>query len=124
VSPVDDLIKWADEAKRCSDQIRLHILAGMAGKWAAIRLSDGGSDGVAYDTRADAILHQFHERQCMYIKIPYDSMPVSHAATLLQIHRDIYDKGFRLSDPDGPSPVIPMTMEGLGQAVRNLGRLK
>lgn len=116
----DEMAEYADSAKRCSDQIRLHILAGMAGKWAAIRLSDGGSDGVAYDTRPDAITHQLHEKQCMYIKIPFDSMPVAHAATMLKIQRDLYDAGFRLSDPDGPSLVTPIREEDIQGAMRML----
>ena len=107
----------SDAAKRCSDMIRIHILAGMGGKYAAIRLSDGGSDGVAYDTRRDAIRHQLHERQCAYIKIPLDNMPPAHAERFLKIQRDLYDNGFRLCDPDGPELISPITDEGMAQAM-------
>jgi hypothetical protein len=116
---------YSDAAKRCSDHIRLHILAGMGGKYAAIRLSDGGSDGIAYDTRRDAITHQLHEQQCAYIRIPLDSMPVDHAERFLQIQRDLYDRGFRLCDPDGPELISPITTEGLAQSLALLkGRRK
>lgn len=109
--------QYSDAAKRCSDIIKLHILAGMGGKYAAIRLSDGGSDDTVYDTRRDAITHQLHEQQCAYIKIPRDDMPPSHAERFLQIQRELYDKGFRLCDPDGPELISPITTEGLAQSM-------
>lgn len=107
---------YSDAAKRCSDIIKLHILAGMGGRYAAIRLSDGGSDDTVYDTRADAIRHQLHEQQCAYIKIPHDNMPVEHAERFLKIQRDLYDAGFRLCDPDHEL-VSPITNEGMAQAM-------
>lgn len=96
----------SDEAKRCSETIALHILAGKAGRWAAIRLSDGGSDGIAYDRRSDAIRHQLHESQCAYVKIPHDAMPLAEAESFLKFNRDAYDAGFRLIDPDDPRELI------------------
>lgn len=93
----------ADEAgRRCSDIIRLHILAGMAGQWAAIRLSDGGSDGIPYPSKKDAVRHQLHETLCAYVRIPRDDMPPAEAARFLGLNRLLYDKGLRLADPDGP----------------------
>lgn len=106
------VLEYSDAAKRCSDTIRLHIACGMAGKWAAIRLSDGGSDNVAYDTRADAVRHQLHESLCAYVKIPLDDMPPDHAERFLAFHRKAYDAGFRLTDPDDRREVImPYTRE-------------
>lgn len=113
-------VPFSDDAKRCSDQIRLHIVAGMQGKWAAIRLSDGGSDGIAYDTREDAIRHQLHEKQCAYIKIPWDDMPPEHAERFLAIQRELYDAGFRFCDPEGFGPIIPMNMEDLRNSINLL----
>lgn len=107
-------VTFSDAAKRCSDTVRLHIVAGAAGKWAAIRLADGGSDNVAYDTRADAIRHQLHETQCAYVKIPPDDMPPEHAESYLAFHRKAYDAGFRLTDPDDRREVVmPYTREAL-----------
>lgn len=114
------IVPYSDSAKRCSDAIRLHIVAGMAGRYAAIRLSDGGSDGVAYDTRRDAIRHQLHEQQCAYIKIPPDAMPPEHAERFLAIQRELYDAGFRLNDPDGPELIMPTNMEDLRGAMAAL----
>lgn len=103
---------YSDAAKRCSDIIRMHVVAGSAGKWAAIRLSDGGSDNVAYDTRADAVRHQLHESLCAYVKVPLDDMPPEHAERFLAFHRKAYDAGFRLTDPDDRREVImPYTRE-------------
>ena len=103
---------FSDAAKRCSDMIRLHIVAGQAGRWAAVRLSDGGSDGVAYDSRPDAIRHQLHESQCAYVKIPRDDMPPEHAERYLAFHRLAYEAGFRLVDPEDRREVImPYTRE-------------
>lgn len=103
-----DRNQYSDAARRCSDAIRLHIIAGEGGKWAAIRLSDGGSDGIAYDTRAEAVRHQLHETQCAYVHIPWDDMSPAAAERFLAMNREFYDAGFRMTDPDAPvSPVIP-----------------
>jgi len=110
--------QWSDAAKRCSDEIRLHIAMKMYGKWVAIRLSDGGSDHTAYDTRADAIRHQLHETQCAYVKVPRDDMPPHHAEIFLAFHRKTYDAGFRLTDPDDRRhAVMPYTLESMRRAI-------
>lgn len=102
----------SDAAKRASDIITTHILANNAGKWAAIKLHDGDSDGTAYDTRGHAIRHQLHPQYCMYIKIPLDGMPPEHAERLLAFHRKLYDQGFFLTDPeDKRHAVVPYTQE-------------
>lgn len=99
---------YSDAARRCSDIIRMHIVAGQVARWAAIRLADGGSDGVAYESRAEAIRHQLHEQQCCYVCIPPDDMSPKAAETYLRIHRQLYDSGHRLADPDAEViPVIP-----------------
>lgn len=104
--------EFSDAANRCSDQVRLHIVAGNAGKWAAIKLADGSSDGIAYDERADAIEHQLHESLCCYVKIPYDDMPPREAEAFMAVNRKLYDAGFRLTDPDDERmPIMPYRME-------------
>lgn len=110
--------EWSDAARRASDIVNNHLVADRsnAGKWVALRLSDGGSDGVLYDERADAIRHQLHETQCCYAQIPPSGMPVAEAESFLNYNRRLYAAGFRMPDPKtGPNvePVIPMTREHL-----------
>lgn len=104
--------RYSDAANRCADQIRMHILAGKAGKWAAVRLSDGGSDGIAYDRRADAVSHQLHEFQCAYVAIPPDNMTPKEAEFFLQFNRELYDAGMRMSDPEAEY-IMPTRVETL-----------
>ena len=101
-----------DLGKRASDTIHLHILGGNVGRWVALRLNDGGSDGIPYDTRRDAIRHQLHEQYCCYVKIPPDGMAPNDAMRFILVNRAIYAAGYRLTDPDDDREVIPpMTNE-------------
>jgi len=104
----------SDSAKRAADSINLHIHANghdAFGKWVAIRLSDGSSDGVLYDTRVDAIRHQLHERQCAYFRIPPfgETISVAEAETFLNYNRSIYDAGYRMPDPEAPALIPQLT---------------
>ncbi len=97
------MLVHSDEARRCSDAVNLHV-AGLGwdatGKWVAIRLSDGGSDGTLYDSKRDAVRHQLHEQQCCYVAIPPSGMNACSAESYLALHRKMYDAGMRLTDPD------------------------
>jgi len=95
-------LAYSDRARRCSDIIRQHIVNQHGGFWAAIRLSDGGSDGIPYELREHAIQYQLHEQQCAYIKIPLDDMSPAHAERYLRAVTQLYDAGMRLIDPDDP----------------------
>jgi hypothetical protein len=104
----------SDSSRRAADAVNLHIYAHgdqAFGKWVAIRLSDGGSDGVLYDSRRDAIRHQFHERQCCYFRIPPFGQTITpaEAETFLSYNRSIYDAGYRMPDPDAPAPIPQLT---------------
>ena len=104
---------FSDAARRMADEINLHVAAlgeAASRKWVAIRLSDGGSDGVLYDTRPDAITHQLHERLCCYVRLPPfgQMMTVSEAESFLTFNRSIYDAGYRLQDPDEPQMIKPL----------------
>lgn len=117
----------SEAGRRCSDIIAMHIVAGDAGRWAAIRLSDGGSDGIAYDTKSDAIRHQLHETLCAYVRIPRDAMPAAEATRFLGINRMLYDKGYRLADPDGPAGgeselILPDRSEDLDALIAQIMR--
>jgi hypothetical protein len=101
-----------DIGKRASDVITLHVIGGNAGKWVALRLEDGSSDGIPYDTRREAIRHQLHEQLCCYVKVPPDGMPPADALRFIMLNRALYAAGFRLADPDSEAePIYPMTDE-------------
>jgi len=105
---------YSDAARRCSDLINLHVITGGVSRWVAIRLSDGGSDGVVYDTRKDAVRHQLHETLCAYVCVPPDGMTPKAAESFLTFNRNVYDAGYRMTDPDNDTEVImPMTREGI-----------
>jgi hypothetical protein len=110
-----------DAAKRCSDIVNLHALVHSSWmKWVAIRLNDGGSDGVLYDTRADAIRHQYYEEYCAYVCIPPSGMTQSDAREWLSFNRALYDAGWHLADPEQAN-ISPVRME---DAQRKLAQLR
>ena len=95
----------SDAARRCSDAVNLHLVAlghEAVRRWVAIRLIDGGSDGVLYDTKRDAVRHQAHEQRCAYVCVAPGGMSPCAAESYLATHRKLYDAGFRLADPDAP----------------------
>lgn len=71
-------------------------------KWMAFKLSDGTSDGVLYDSKRDAVRHQFNEFMCCYIAFVnlMGGATAQGCAVFLNFTRDAYDAGFRLPDPD------------------------
>lgn len=103
----------SDSAKRASDAVNLHLAAlGFAAfkKWVALRLQDGSSDGVLYDTRREAVVHQLDEQLCAYVRLPPTRMTPCSAEAFLKFTRDAYRSGFRLTDPDhrtGGRDLIP-----------------
>jgi hypothetical protein len=92
------------------------------GHWVAVRLSDGGSDGVVYDHRREAVAHQLHESLCAYVQIHPGGMTVAEAESVLKFYRYAYDAGFRVTDPEGPELIMPITTQELGSQVARLQR--
>jgi hypothetical protein len=98
--------------------VNLHLLArglgfDAAGKFVAVRLADGGSDNALYDTRRDAVRHQFDEKLCAYVRVTPNGMNVCAAESFMATQRKLYDAGFRLTDPDdarGGKQVVPRLM--------------
>lgn len=85
-----------DAAKRMSDEITLHALAdpaGNRGRIIAVRLSDGGSDGVLYPDVQTAAENQLHYRQCAYVPLSAGGMNAREADVVLAYHRRAYDAG-------------------------------
>jgi hypothetical protein len=108
-----------DIGKRASENINLHVVGGNVGKWVAIRMSDGGSDGIPYDSRREAIKHQLHEQYCCYIQVTPDGITPADALRFVLINRALYDAGFRLSDPDMPGePIYPQTDVEFARIIR------
>jgi len=103
-----------DLGRRASENVNLHVLGGNVGKWVALRLSDGSSDGIPYDTRSDAIHHQLHEQLCCYVRVPQEGMPPEHARRFIELNRALYAAGYRLADPDMPGePIYPERLEDI-----------
>lgn len=83
----------ADAGKRLSDAVALALLAdpvGNTGRWIAARLSDGGTDGVIYDRKIDAIRHQLHPTQCAYVCLDPMGMTPATASVYLAATRRLY----------------------------------
>jgi hypothetical protein len=98
----------SDAARRVCDTYNLHRAAGEAfgirsnlNKIFACALADGTSDGVLYDTRADAIRHQHHnEKWYAYLRVERYVMGLCSAERMLKWHREAYDKGLVFVDRD------------------------
>lgn len=113
--------RCGDAAKRLSDDITLHALAGSAGKWAAVKLADGSSDRTAYPSRSEAIRHQSSPEYCTYVLIPPDGMTVREADVVLHFWRQVYDAGFRAVDPRDDIPSMPLRPEEAREQIRIFG---
>ena len=119
----------SDAARRASDAVNLHYSVlgfDAVGKWVAVRLSDGRSDGVLYDSKREAVRHQADERLCAFIRISPGGMNACRAESFLKMSRMARDAGFRLADPDakhGGLDLIPrLTNEDQRRQMSALGR--
>lgn len=118
-----------DAAKRAADQHNLHIAAGAhnaVGKWIAIALADGDSDGVLYDSKTDAIRHQHHnEMYYMFVCVGPASLSVCEMASFLHTNRMMHDAGIPLTDPR--EVIRRVTVEddrSLMRSIASRGRLR
>lgn len=116
--------KFSEAAHRFADIHNMHIFADKSniGHWIAVRLSDGGTDGVVYDHRRDAVRHQLDEKLCCYVKIHPGGMTPKEADGILRFYRFAYDNGFRVTDPEGPETILPSTNEDYISQIRRLSR--
>ncbi len=109
-------VELFDAGRRAADAINKHIHNQgwweIRHKWIAIRIADGTSDGVLYDTKRDAVRHQHDEFTCAYLcyKGLAQGAKDTDAAILIKFHRDMYKAGFRMPDRDnrfgGPDAVM------------------
>jgi len=111
----------SDAAKRCADIVTLASIAGSTGRFMAIRLQDGGSDQVPYDTRADAAGHQLHPEHCCYVLVPPGGMPAHEAEALLQYWRAV-SRVARDGDPEIPLPLMPLLAADRRRQIRALAK--
>jgi hypothetical protein len=112
-----------DAGKRASEIVTMHAIAGGAGKWVALRLSDGGSDNVLYDSRTDAIRHQFYEEYCAYVMVAPGGMSSREGTEWLAFNRSLYDAGWHLADPDHAN-INPVRLEDAKSKMRQLAANK
>lgn len=95
-------------------------------KWVAVRLRDGKSDGVLYDSKREAVRHQSDEKLCAYINVPPNGMTPCRAESFLATMRRLYDAGWRLTDPDsttgGPDLIPRTTFEDQARQMVALGK--
>jgi hypothetical protein len=102
--------RYSDAAHRAADLLTAAFVDGLTGGWIALRLSDGGSDGKVYVTRRGAVVHQLHQTQCAYAQVMLGGMSPKEAQAFLDFNRGAYDQGFRMSDPEDPEPVRPLSL--------------
>jgi hypothetical protein len=98
-----DNIVVSDAAKRASDAYNLHRVAdpnGCVGKWIAVRLSDGTTDNVLYDSKSAAVDHQHHDEDFYaFVQIgPWQFTP-EMAETYLTVQRRMYGSNSTNSFP-------------------------
>jgi hypothetical protein len=119
-----------DEAKRISDTVTLHWVAGgwdmCVGKWMAFKLSDGRSDNQLYPTKQAAVMYQKGIYQhYFYIRLVPGGMNVCEAESLLTLHRRARERDIATPDIDaqnGGRDLIPrITVEERNQQLRDLG---
>lgn len=119
-----ELYALKEAGKRMSDILNLALVChgpAITGRWMAFALADGSGDNVVYDTRADAIRHQFHETLAHYEQMrPKGWSPDECALTLLYA-RSAYDAGWRPSQQD-PAPILPVRLEDKTLKLRQLRR--
>lgn len=114
-----------DAARRAYDAVQVHVWCTEWEErirgWVALKLQDGSSDGVLYDSRGAAVRHVSDQR--FYAFFSYRNAPngfstQKDAQLYLDYHRMAYDQGAlqALADPDdhrhgGRELIIPTARE-------------
>ena len=105
-------VQPTDAAKRMHETINIMHIARtwdeLKHGWMAFKLADGTTDNILYDTRADAIKHQLSEQTCLYLamRTTLGGVPLVDCQLLIDIHRQVYDAGGRMSDPAAPDFIM------------------
>jgi len=76
----------------------------------AFALADGTTDHVVYPSKREAIAHMSDEFKYCYVHMRacLGGMPPKDAQLWLELHREAYDAGLRLADPDAPQLIFPV----------------
>src|SRR5262249_33674055 len=116
--------QYSDDVKRLCDSINMHAIIGNAGRWAAYKIQDCSTDNVAYPNRKEAVrmLWPNHDYY-LYLQIPPDGCQLDQAETYLRYNRFLYERGWRMPDPDDIDPDTIPTMPNTRQDVRRQIRL-
>lgn len=86
--------QWQDKGKRASEIVAQHLETDREQaihSWVAIRLSDGGSDGVLYPLKEIAVEFQLHETQCAYLRILPTGISPHEARSFLYSIAQLYE---------------------------------
>lgn len=94
-----------DAAKRLSDSVStLRVFAHpdeYARGWIAISIADGSTDYIIHASKAACVAYQSNEFRYAYLCLrqTFAGMSAKDAQLWLDVHRHVYDKGGRLTDP-------------------------
>jgi hypothetical protein len=119
-----ELYALREAGKRMSDILNLALVChgpAVTGRWMAFKLADGSGDNVVYDTRADAIRHQFHETTAWYEQMRPKGWSADECALTLLYARAAYDAGWR-PERETPAPILPVRLEDKAHKMRQLRR--
>lgn len=97
-----DPLASAARARRAFEQLNLlNIVHGkdLQGRWVAISLANGSVSHHLYDSKAEAVRFQLHEKQCAYMCL--NGLPtLGEMRYFLDENENLYDRGYSLADPD------------------------
>jgi hypothetical protein len=107
-----------ETARRMAEAVLLHqqVLSQeeiLRGRFLAVRLGDGGTDGTVYETRDAAVTASRNSpsRHC-YFQIPLEGITAEECDLALWYTRRVYDSGHR-EDP-AHQLILPTRREALG----------
>jgi hypothetical protein len=100
-----------DAARRMADQINARVAFTpwdtLIGSWMIFRLVDGGTDGVLYDSRADAAKHTFYRHHAIFcMRNAQGGVSAKDCQLYLDVHRQVYEAGGDFREPEAPQIII------------------
>jgi hypothetical protein len=110
LSPLNATEEEWSAARRLADAVNEQLLrhgAEAHGKYVAVKLADGSSDGVLYDTRRDATRHQ-SDPWCFYVKVQVGGIQPREAWTVLVYARKAKERGIVFTEEE---VILPQRLE-------------